>query len=105
MRQSLIELNKSLEAKGLTLDQVIDMHIEDVNKHVNKEYVTSIDGMSPRTLEKYKKRFDKGDLSIAKIIECSVNLAPMIAYQKRVKAENKKRQQEKIAEREERRKL
>ena len=60
--------------------------------------------MDAATLEKYKKRFSKEDFDIAKIIECSANLAPLVAFQKRVKEQNKKRQQERIQAKLERKK-
>ena len=42
MRESLKHLNKSLEAKGISLTKLIDKHIEEVNRSVNKDDVTEI---------------------------------------------------------------
>jgi hypothetical protein len=82
-------MTKSLEAKGLTLEEVVEKHYEDVNKSVRKDHVKEIRGMDSEMLEKYKNRFSQEDFNLAKIIEASGNVAPLIAYQKRMKKEQK----------------
>ena len=93
MRQSLKVLTDSLDKRGVTFEEVIEHHISKLNAVAERKGI-QVDNMTPRTLDKYKNRFR--DVDIAKIIECSSNLMPLLDYQKRVKEDNKRKYKEKV---------